>query len=72
MAVPSDPTDPSDLTPDQRLDEVAQILAIGVRRLLSLRTSRPQESSGGRLEVPPALPLHVSRPVNTAGERTYT
>ena len=69
MAVPSDPTDPSQLTPDQRLDEVAQILAIGVRRLLSLHLSPPQESSGNCLEVSPALPLHVSRPVNNAGER---
>ena len=70
MAVPSDPTDPSHLTPDQRLDEVAQILATGVRRLLALRMSQPQESSGNCLEVSPALPLHVSRPVNNAGERT--
>ena len=69
MAVCHDPTDPSHLTPDQRLDEVAQILAMGVRRLMSLRLSAPQESSGNCLEVPPALPLHVSRPVNNAGER---
>ena len=69
MAVPPDPTDPSHLTPDQRLDEVAQILATGVRRLLSLPRSGAQESSGNGLEVSPALPLHVSRPVNNAGER---
>jgi hypothetical protein len=69
MAVPSDPTDPSHLTPDQRLDEVAAILATGVRRLLALRPAPPQESSGNCLEVSPALPLHVSRPVSTAGER---
>ena len=70
MAVPSDPTDPSHLTPDQRLDEVARILASGVRRLLSLRRqSPPQESSSNCLEVSGDLPLHVSRPVNTAGER---
>ena len=69
MAVPSDPTDPAHLTPDQRLDEVAQILAAGVRRLISLRLSAAQESSGNCLEVSPALPLHVSRPVNNAGER---
>jgi hypothetical protein len=73
MAVPSDPTDPTHLTPDQRLDEVAALLATGVRRLLSLRRyPPPKESLPDRLEVPPALPLHVSRPVNTAGERTYT
>ena len=69
MAVPSDPTDPSQLTPDQRLDEVAKILALGVRRLLSLPQSTPVESSPNCLEVSPALPLHVSRPVNNAGER---
>ena len=69
MAVPSDPTDPSHLTADQRLDEVAQILATGVRRLLSLPRSAVQESPPNGLEVPPALPLHVSRPVNNAGER---
>ena len=70
MAVPSDPTDPAHLTPDQRLDEVAHVLAVGVRRLMSLPRSTVQESSGNCLEVPPALPLHVSRPVNNAGERT--
>jgi hypothetical protein len=70
MAVRSDPTDPAHLTPDQRLDEVAQLLATGVQRLLSLRHSQPQESSGDHLEVSGDLPLHVSRPVNTAGERT--
>ena len=64
-----DPTDPSHLTPDQRLDEVARILATGVRRLLSLPSSPPQQSPVNCLEVSPALPLHVSRPVNTAGER---
>ena len=69
MAVPSDPTDPTHLTPDQRLDEVAALLATGIRRLMSLRISGVQESSGNCLEVPPALPLHVSRPVNNAGER---
>ena len=69
MAVPSDPTDPSHLTPDQRLDEVAALLATGVRRLLSLPRSGLQESPPNCLEVSPALPLHVSRPVNTAGER---
>jgi len=69
MAYASDPTDPSHLTPEQRLDEVAAILATGVRRLLSLPTSPRQESSSNCLEVPGALPLHVSRTVNTAGER---
>jgi hypothetical protein len=36
MAVTSDPTDPRHLTPDQRLDELAAILATGVRRALAL------------------------------------
>jgi hypothetical protein len=69
MAVRPDPTDPLHLTPDQRLDEVARILATGVRRLASMRTSAPQESSPNCLEASPNLPLHVSRPVNRAGER---
>ena len=69
MAVPSDPTDPSHLTPDHRLDEVARILATGVRRLLSVPSAPPQESPANCLEVSGDLPLHVSRPVNTAGER---
>jgi hypothetical protein len=46
MAVPSDPTDPIHLTPDQRLDEVAALLAMGVRRLTSMRPSPPQEILG--------------------------
>jgi hypothetical protein len=69
MTVPYDPTDPSHLTPDQRLDELAALLATGVRRLLAVRSSTPQESPANYLEVSGDLPLHVSRPVNTAGER---
>ena len=43
MAVPFDPTDPSYLTPEQRLDELAAILAAGVRRARELRpVSLPQ------------------------------
>ena len=43
MAVPFDPTDPSYLTPDQRLDELAALLAAGVRRTRALRPpSLPQ------------------------------
>ena len=57
MAVPSDPTDPSHLTPDQRLDEIAA-LATGVRRLLSLRLSAPQKSPPNCLELPPAFAAH--------------
>jgi hypothetical protein len=67
MAVRHDPTDPSHLTPEQRLDELATLLATGMRRLLKLR---PLESSRNCLEVSADLPLHVSRPVNNAGERS--
>ena len=43
MAVPFDPTDPAYLTPDQRLDELAALLAAGVRRARALRPpSLPQ------------------------------
>ena len=63
MAVPLDPTDPRNLTPEQRLDELAAILATGVRRVLALRISPttsplppppeqiPPESSQNCLEV---------------------
>ncbi len=37
MTVPFDPTDPAYLTPDQRLDELAALLAAGVRRPRALR-----------------------------------
>ena len=46
MAVPFDPTDPSYLTPDQRLDELAALLAPGVRRARELRPhSLPQNGT---------------------------
>jgi len=48
MAAPYDPTDPANLSPDQRLDEVAALLAAGVERVLAL--------SAGSLQVPPTLP----------------
>jgi hypothetical protein len=67
MAVRHDPTDPAHLTPEQRLNELAAILATGVRRLLK---ARPPESDRNCLEVSRDLPLHVSRPVNSAGERS--
>jgi hypothetical protein len=69
MAVPYDPTDPALLTEDQRLNEVAALLATGVRRLLALRSSAKPESPANCLEVSADLSLHVSRPVNAAGER---
>ena len=33
MSLRPDPTDPADMTPEQRLDEVASILARGILRL---------------------------------------
>jgi hypothetical protein len=74
MAVPHDPTDPAHLTEDQRLDEIAAILATGVRRLLAQRASHPvsllPESDRNGLDVSANLSVHVSRPVNTDGERS--
>jgi hypothetical protein len=74
MAVLHDPTDPSRLTEAQRLDEFAALLATGMRRLLAQRASHPvslpPESAGNGLDVSADLSLHVSRPVNTDGERS--
>jgi hypothetical protein len=74
MAVPFDPTDPDRFTPDQRLDELSALLATGVRRLLAQRASHPvslpSESGQNGLDDSAALSVHVSRPVNTAGERS--
>jgi hypothetical protein len=80
MAVPFDPTDPRHLTPDQSLDELAAILATGVRRMLALRVSPatsptlpppgqiPPESCRNCLEVSPQSRLHGSNVVNTTRE----
>ena len=74
MAVPYDPTDPVRLTPDQRLDELFALLATGMRRLLAQRASHPvslpAESDGNGLDESGDLSVHVSRPVNTDGERS--
>ena len=74
MAVPYDPTDPFHLTDEQRLDELSALLATGMRRLLGQRASHPvslpSESDQNGLEVSADLSLHVSRPVNTDGERS--
>ena len=55
------PNDPAALTPDQRAQEIARLLAAGVRRLFSQRTGdvpdprtapeKPQESAESGLEV---------------------
>jgi hypothetical protein len=74
------PTDPRDMTPDQRLDELSAILATGFRRVLALR-ARPDlpaqespepalvESSVNCLDLSSEARLHVSRVVNTSGDR---
>jgi hypothetical protein len=63
-----DPTDPRQLTPQQRLDALAAVLAKGAGRVLALRRSAPsapagvaQESSQSQVDVPPEMRLHVPR-----------
>jgi hypothetical protein len=68
MAVPDDPTDPAHLTPEQRRDEQAALLAIGVRRLLDVRAQTTPDSGGDGLDVPAETSVHASRPVNATGE----
>ena len=80
MAMPFDPTDPRHLSPEQRLDELAAILATGVRRVLALRVSPatsaalppteqiPPESCQIPLEVSPQSRLHGTNVVNTTRE----
>ena len=80
MAVPFEPTGPRNFTPEQRLDELAAILATGVRRVLGLRVSPPTSPPPGpheqippescqiRLEVSPQSRLHGSNVVNTTRE----
>lgn len=57
MAVTVDPTDPRHLTAEQRLDELAAILATGVRRALALRP--PPKSAPTGLDVSPETSVHV-------------
>jgi hypothetical protein len=69
---------PEGLSEEQRTDELAAILAIGVGRLLSLRTTPartipspdqiPSDSLANCLEVSPESRLH-GRVVNTPRER---
>lgn len=76
MACIYDPTDPQHLTPHQRLDEVATIMAVGIRRALALRAvSRlsggpqlSQESDQNGLDVWGKKSVHVARPVNATGD----
>ena len=52
---PFDPTDPDLLTPEQRLDELAALLAAGAERLLRTSPTPPQipDSSPNRLDTTP-------------------
>jgi hypothetical protein len=65
MAAVYDPTDPKHLTPEQRLDELAAILATGVRLALALREANPDsqqippESVQNRLDVLPEKSVHA-------------
>jgi hypothetical protein len=76
MAAVYDPTDPKHLTPEQRLDEVAALLATGVQRALSLCAQTPisaphqipPESAQNGLDVLPEKSVHVARPVNATGD----
>ena len=72
MAIANDPTDPANMTPDERLTEVAAILAEGVRRLRRraavsmpdgplIRPVESADSGGNGLEVPSETRLHGHR-----------
>jgi hypothetical protein len=71
-----DPTDSQHLRPDQRLDEVAALLATGMRRLLALGAKEsphspqiPQNSRQNGLDEWAQQSVHVSRPVNESEDR---
>ena len=68
MACVYDPTDPDHLTPDQRLDELARLLATGIRRALASGQQIPTGSSQIGLDVPPEKSIHASHPVNATGD----
>jgi hypothetical protein len=57
MSVANDPTDPAHLTPDQRLAEIASILAEGVLRLRARAALTPP--------VGPESPVSDSPPDST-------
>ena len=63
-----DPTDPRQLTPQQRLDALAAILAVGAGRVLLLRATPapasaagPPDSSQNQLDVSGDMRLHAPR-----------
>ena len=64
-----DPTDPRNLTPEQRLDELTALLATGVRRVLALHLPPLQKSAQIQLDVSSEKSVHASRTVNTSGEQ---
>jgi hypothetical protein len=68
MAAPLiDPTDPHDLTPDQRLEQLTALLGAGVERLLALQIATPliqSDFSADGLDVSLHKSVHVARPVN--------
>ena len=65
MAVPFDPTDPAFLTPDQRLNELAALLAAGIRRARSIPPSSlvqiPAESELDQLDLSAPQSVHAPR-----------
>jgi hypothetical protein len=77
MTAVYDPTDPVHLTPEQPLEELAAILAAGVRRALALRAGTPVcgpqqiplESEQNGLDVLLEKSVHATRPVNATGEQ---
>ena len=72
MAIANDPTNPANMTPEERLAEVAAILAEGVLRLRRrqavaapeaplIHHVESEESAGNGLEVPSETRLHGQR-----------
>jgi hypothetical protein len=71
MAVPFDPTDPTLLSPEQRLDELSALLAAGVMRELALHPPSllqiQLESGPDRLDLSGQQSVHA-RGVNSKRE----
>jgi hypothetical protein len=68
MAASYDPTDPRELSPQQRLDAIAAILAVGAGRALPQRGAAPSapagdppDSSRNEVDVSGEMRLHVPR-----------
>ena len=61
-------SDSSDLSPDRRLQAIAEILARGLRRHLAITQASPQFSAGRTSEIspestPPALAIQPDKSV---------